>query len=213
MVTEGLGILFNFFRLISIFSGNMPDVRYDKGIKEQSEKPFTPGELVLSTIFNMVEQILGILSAYFLVKATKIPVRQMSSQVYNDQIEVEKHGDFVTKTKFYLILLFLVKLLIMSIDGFFAYVNLNNHFESLYKDKYDEFRKVDISTSTQVYDKADMEKIGHIQQVLSWFGPTMIILFLCCNSCCFGLVYCFFVKYAKNLIKYEESPQNPCNKI
>ena len=50
----------------------------------------------------------------------------------------------------------------MAVDGFFAYVNLNNHFESVWKDKYDEYRKVNIAMTTKKYDKHEMENIGHI---------------------------------------------------
>ena len=77
MITESLGILINIIKLTSIFSGTNTEVRYDE--KEDLNKPFSQGQIVISTSINILAQCLGVLTAYYLVKATKIPVRQIST--------------------------------------------------------------------------------------------------------------------------------------
>lgn len=43
-------------------------------------------------------------------------------------------------------------MLISALNGFVAYENMNNYFEDKWKDKYDEYKNVNLSDKRHKYD-------------------------------------------------------------
>ena len=96
MITNGLGLFTNFGKLYMIFFTERPDVKHGPEDRDP-RRPFTAWEMSVGVFMDNFSKLLHISIGYILVKATKIPIRQMSSQKFDSSTEIIKMSGDVKK--------------------------------------------------------------------------------------------------------------------
>ena len=80
-------------RLYSIFFTNIHGVKEGPDDKDPKHI-FTRGQMSFEVFMDNLLELFSLTIGYILVKATKIPIRQMSTQVIDSTTEVDKiHSD------------------------------------------------------------------------------------------------------------------------
>ena len=102
-----------------------------------------------------------------------------------------------------------------AITGFFWYTVYDSYLEREFKEDYLKWREESpINDSVEsIVEEDNIMNIEQVQQIWSKFGPISIIIGVITSSVTCGMVFYCFRKFKNNLIKYEESPNNPGNEI
>ena len=99
------------------------------GHDPRSEKFFKRSHLLLIDFLKLFMHAIGLFQGYLLIKATKRPVKQMSTQEINPQINVTRFTDLVySKFKLFIMSVFGV-ILLQSIQAFIIFVFVDQEIE------------------------------------------------------------------------------------
>jgi hypothetical protein len=112
------------------------------------------------------------------------------------------------------VLLIFANILLGAIGGFYWYTVYDTYLEKEFKQEYVEWKKNPVTSDWEDLQEEDqIMKIEEVQKIWSKFGPVTIVMSTVMSSAICGMVFCCFRKYKNNLIKFEESPNNPGNSV
>ena len=101
-----------------------------------------------------------------------------------------------------------------AVGGFYWYTVYDSYLEKEFKQEYLQWKENPVTTDwEQIMEEDQIMEIEQVQQIWSQFGPFAIILSTVMSSIICGSVFCCFRKFKNNLIKFEESPNNPGNSV
>lgn len=179
----------------------------------RDDEIFSFGQQVGIDIFKLLHAAALFAQGWFMVRATKIVIRQISTQEVNPSAQIEKHSEKVSKLFKAVVMLIVGGLLIKAAANLYAFIVVDNFFADKFKDDYKDWKA---DTKLQYMDpnklkieKARWERMDEIEGWWSIFGPTAMMIDLALTACCCSCVLFCFNSYKKGLTDFEESPNNP----
>ena len=152
-----------------------------------------------------------------MVRATKCAIKQISVQEFNTSITIIKYAEEVIAIEKKVVVLIFANILMGAIGGFYWYTIYDAYLEKEFKQEYVQWRENPVTTVDQqieqIMEEDQIMEIEQVQQIWSQFGPFAIILSTAVSSMICGSVFCCFRKFKNNLVKFEESPNNPGNSV
>lgn len=75
-----------------------------------------------------------------MVRATKIVIRQISTQEINPRVQMEKYAEKVSKSFRTIVMLIVVGLLIKAVANLYAFIVVDKFFANQFKDDYKDWK-------------------------------------------------------------------------
>mmetsp|Transcript_17449 Transcript_17449/g.29364 ORF Transcript_17449/g.29364 Transcript_17449/m.29364 type:complete len:110 (+) Transcript_17449:513-842(+) len=98
-------------------------------------------QIVFINLLNVINNFSGFFQGYFMVRATKMVVRQISSQEVNSRAVVERVSEMVRENERKIYLMIIVQVVLQALGGYFYFFCMDQSMEKEYKQEYLEFKQ------------------------------------------------------------------------
>lgn len=170
------------------------------------EKMFSQGQMILAQLVDITECVGLAIMGFYMVRATKLVIRQLSSQEMNPNSPVDKHVEEVRGYERKIAFIILMYIVIEGVTQIYWFFTIDSYLESTFDTDYKKLKELaggeDNSTTDHLkvlIEEEQMDNIDHMQQVMTVYGPIAIILSMFISIGCCSSVFCCFTQFRKNL--------------